>query len=53
MPFYGHHKDFSSIQLSNSRMDNAQMEALVKDSMRDVYLVGAGIGLAWVTQFLR
>ena len=40
-------------QVGAVRMDNAQMEALVKDSMRDVYLVGAGIGLAWDTQFLR
>ncbi len=34
-------------QVGAVRMDNAQMESLVRDSMRDVYMVGAGIGLGW------
>ena len=32
-------------QVGAVRMDDRQMEDLVKDAMRDVYMVGAGIGL--------
>lgn len=32
-------------QVGAVRMDDFQMEELVKDAMRDVYMVGAGIGL--------
>ena len=32
-------------QVGAVRMDDRQMEDLVKDAMKDVYMVGAGIGL--------
>lgn len=32
-------------QIGAVKMDNKQMETLVRDSMRDVYIVGVGIGL--------
>ena len=33
-------------QIGAKKMDDRQVETLVKDAMRDVYTVGAGIGLS-------
>ena len=33
-------------QIGAKKMNDRQVEAVVKDAMRDVYTVGAGIGLS-------
>lgn len=49
-------KEMSSVAMSSImaqvgavKMDDRQLEVLVRDSMRDIYVVGAGIGLARFT----